>query len=619
MNYFRGNMNKTTAYFLSVLSFLILMSGSARAQDNAAAQNDRWEVPDDTTAIRQMIELCQTDKGNALAREHLVLGKYYYHREEFARSINHLARAFAIAKEKGDNRMLAVICIYIGYNHFMNERETSLEYYQKALEYCHLAGDTLEESYVLSAIGSVYESWNDGATALEYYQKSLVIRERMGNADQRVSSILETARTYDRMGRFDQKKELLMKGMEIAEKDGRNEQNLIHLYQLMGHDLVGRHQDYKEALVYFLKAYDMAKRRNVYDRNDINTLRPVAETYQKLGDYKASAEYFKLYFDLLDENQKKMDKDLYESKSLLRKEVEKQELLQKDAEILRQRVEIQRQANLRNIFVAAIVVVLLFSFFIFRSYRMKQRQSAMLEEKVREKTAELQFSETRLREVNKELEAFIYKASHDLKGPLVSSRSLVSMVKEEKDPEETMKYIDMIQLSLTKLDNILMSLHEVAVIRQGDIEWAKVNIPYEISMLLKSFEGLPNFEKIQVSVDNKMQREFRTDKILMQTILRNIIENGIKYSRPDVAEPHIQVTIEEQGPLNVIRVSDNGIGIPMEHQGKIFDMFFRATENSKGSGLGLYIVKSALDKLKGRVEIESEPGKGTTFTLYFPQ
>jgi signal transduction histidine kinase len=219
----------------------------------------------------------------------------------------------------------------------------------------------------------------------------------------------------------------------------------------------------------------------------------------------------------------------------------------------------------------------------------------------------------------KELEAFIYNASHDLKGPVAASQGLVHLAMESKDPKEVKEYLDLIRLSMEKLDQILLGLHEVALIRHGKPELTKINLENTLYTLLNNFKGYPNFQNIKFIIRNEARRDFFSDEILIQSILRNIIENGIKYAKPGASDSYVKILITEAETGIRIEIADNGIGISEQFHEKIFDSFFRATGISSGSGLGLYIVKNAMDKLKGKIEIfSSKESSGTLFHLFFP-
>jgi signal transduction histidine kinase len=125
-----------------------------------------------------------------------------------------------------------------------------------------------------------------------------------------------------------------------------------------------------------------------------------------------------------------------------------------------------------------------------------------------------------------------------------------------------------------------------------------------------------NIEHIRFVVSINQTRDFHSDSRFLVFIIQNLLENAVKYSNR--WESLVKVNVNEDDRGVIIEVIDNGIGIDAEFHEKIFDMFFRATNFSKGSGLGLYIVKHAVEKLKGKIEMQSEKRVGTVFKVFLP-
>ena len=111
---------------------------------------------------------------------------------------------------------------------------------------------------------------------------------------------------------------------------------------------------------------------------------------------------------------------------------------------------------------------------------------------------------------------------------------------------------------------------------------------------------------------------FYSDKSRIGIILNNLISNSIRYQNPQATDPFVEVHVEVSESAADIRVKDNGIGIDRENQAKVFNMFYRVSSKSIGSGLGLYIVKEAVEKLHGEIELRSEPGEGSEFSIHLP-
>ncbi|MER3329385.1 MAG: HAMP domain-containing sensor histidine kinase, partial [Candidatus Kapaibacterium sp.] len=141
-----------------------------------------------------------------------------------------------------------------------------------------------------------------------------------------------------------------------------------------------------------------------------------------------------------------------------------------------------------------------------------------------------------------------------------------------------------------------------------------------VSDILLDHQYLPNFNKIEINVVDEIDEEIRTDEMRLKIILNNLISNAIKFHRFDNGiKPRIDISISADSLNYFISVADNGRGIQSEFVEKIFEMFFRGTEETQGSGLGLYILKETVMRLEGKIDVKSEIGKGTTFCVTIPK
>jgi signal transduction histidine kinase len=126
------------------------------------------------------------------------------------------------------------------------------------------------------------------------------------------------------------------------------------------------------------------------------------------------------------------------------------------------------------------------------------------------------------------------------------------------------------------------------------------------------------FENIYIIYSMSSELEMVSDRSRLKVVLNNLIGNAFKYHDPAKENPLIEISASKQNGELKIEIKDNGLGISPEHQPKVFDMFYRASEKSKGSGLGLYIVKETIEKMSGIISVESQLSKGTTFTVQLP-
>lgn len=222
---------------------------------------------------------------------------------------------------------------------------------------------------------------------------------------------------------------------------------------------------------------------------------------------------------------------------------------------------------------------------------------------------------------NSQLDTFVYRASHDLRGPIASLIGLHSVAEYEIKDEVSKKYMAMYFDQVKRLNNIVISLTELTRIKDKQADWQEIDFKEMVQESMASFAYVPDFNSIDFRISIRHKKPFISDIGFMRTILQNLIENAIKYRRPqDVGPSWVAVEVYDQSKENkiMIKVSDNGVGIPKSLHSKIFNMFFRGNERSQGSGLGLFILKSAVDRLQGDVTIESEELEGATFTVSLP-
>ncbi|MDO9184624.1 MAG: PAS domain-containing sensor histidine kinase [Bacteroidia bacterium] len=228
-------------------------------------------------------------------------------------------------------------------------------------------------------------------------------------------------------------------------------------------------------------------------------------------------------------------------------------------------------------------------------------------------------AKSQLQEKNDELNLFVYKASHDLKSPVASMMALMDLHRGSGNAEEKEIYCEKIGDCISKLNVIMSDLLVLGRITYGELEFEKTSIKNVIDSILKSIEFVEGFKDIDLNIVIEDQAQFiNTEKGLFQTILLNLIDNAVKYRQKGPERSFVNIHISSQGKGILFKIEDNGIGIPETLQASIFKMFYRATSTSKGTGLGLYIVKTSVIKLGGTISFESTPGKGSTFKIYLP-
>ncbi|MEP2670558.1 MAG: HAMP domain-containing sensor histidine kinase [Cyclobacteriaceae bacterium] len=222
-----------------------------------------------------------------------------------------------------------------------------------------------------------------------------------------------------------------------------------------------------------------------------------------------------------------------------------------------------------------------------------------------------------LEKANAELDRFVYSASHDLRAPLSSLLGLIEVARV--DPREAMKYLKMMKGRIHDMDAFIREIITYSRNSRMEVQFHEVHLKKIIDEVTDELKFLDESRNIQL--DNHVLEDLviHTDATRLKVILSNLIANAIKYQNVSAQPPYIKLEAQKDEQGATIWVKDNGIGIETEYIGKIFNMFYRAHESSKGSGLGLYIVKETVSKLGGEVKVESLVGSGSTFWIHLPQ
>jgi PAS domain S-box-containing protein len=231
---------------------------------------------------------------------------------------------------------------------------------------------------------------------------------------------------------------------------------------------------------------------------------------------------------------------------------------------------------------------------------------------------ELKATLDELSERNFELDQLMYKTSHDLRSPLSSILGLINLAHLESTAENHLVYLNKIEGRVKKLDEFIKSMLNYARVNRSEIVYEHISLKEMIEGCIQELEYLDSFSSVKTHVAVKNERVlFKTDPLRIRIVLSNIISNAYKYYNPSV-KSHLKIHAVITPNAVEISFRDNGIGIKKEYVKKVFDMFYRATEKSQGSGLGMYIVKQAVDKLKGTINVKSTFSKGTNIKIIVP-
>jgi two-component system sensor histidine kinase/response regulator len=217
-----------------------------------------------------------------------------------------------------------------------------------------------------------------------------------------------------------------------------------------------------------------------------------------------------------------------------------------------------------------------------------------------------------------ELGKFAYSVTHDVRGPLLSVLGALDLAKSMEDLTELREILSMMDDAIRKLDEYIKNTHEYYKLKRGMLQFEKIDFSKLVDDIAALFRIAGKMENIRFTANIEQEQPFYSDEISIKMILNNLLSNAFNYQRKHATDKYVDVNVELKNNNAIIMVQDNGIGIHDEHINNIFTMFYRATSEETGSGLGLYNVKDALNKLNGAIEVQSAVNVGTTFKVIIP-
>ena len=223
-----------------------------------------------------------------------------------------------------------------------------------------------------------------------------------------------------------------------------------------------------------------------------------------------------------------------------------------------------------------------------------------------------------LEKTNLELDNFVYSASHDIRSPLTSILGLINIATKATDKREINECLRLMKSRINRLDDFIEDILDYSRNLRLDKKQREINLYYFIEEIIKNHDFGDNFEKLDIRLSLSSDFEVISDPLRLKVILKNLLSNAFKFSNLRNESPWLRISaLRVDGNFQLI-IEDNGEGIRGELKDKIFDMFYRASEKSKGSGLGLYIVKEMVDKLNGSIKVNSVYGEGSQFIIELP-
>ena len=457
--------------------------------------------------------------------------------------------------------------------------------------------DSLGESQVLKAIGTIYEFFNDYESAEEVYERCFEISQSIGDKLGESNACNPLSGIYLKRGKLNKAMEMAERSIGLKEVSG-DKRGLAFAYHAKA-KVFFRAGNYQESEKWFLRSLDL--QHEMGEKMGLSMCEiKLGELYYATGEYEKAKSYLQQAIKIGKSTNSKLI--LFKGFDLLYQIAKRENNTHLALEYLEKHLE--NKESVINTGTGSIIK----SLKAMSKIEMLEREARI----VREKNIDIE-------KKNTELDTFVYRVSHDLRGPIASLLGLYNVAQYDIRDPLSKRYLDMYHEQIMRLNNIILDLINLTRIKGWQAKKTKIEFPEIIKSIIRSFKYLPNFSNITFDIEIDETINYDGDKSIITTIFQNLIENSIKYSRVDVPPLiHVAVAKDEHNDFLIIEVSDNGIGIGADYQERIFEMFFRANDEKEGSGLGLYILKYAVDKLKGKITLESEHGKGSTFSVILP-
>lgn len=247
-----------------------------------------------------------------------------------------------------------------------------------------------------------------------------------------------------------------------------------------------------------------------------------------------------------------------------------------------------------------------------------ERDQKLVERVMDLSSDELMDSNLELKKLNEEMDRFVYSTSHDLRAPLLSILGLLNIIESENTQYDIKGYLKLLRDSTVKLDRFISDIIDYSRNTRLEINCMEVDFAAVIDESFKHLNYMPGCSTLLKLINIDDHAKLYSDDRRLSIIFNNLISNAIKYQKSDIEDSFVNIEAEVTASELKVEIEDNGVGIEEKYLDQIFDMFYRASPEAKGSGLGLYIVQETLEKLQGTIEVESTYGEGTKFTVTIP-
>ncbi len=600
---------------------------------------------------------------------HCRIGIAYYYQSKYSEALNELKKAFPLKEELKDSINLGNILLLQGviYAHFSDHNQ-AIEKYTDALKIYESINDKNGISSCYSNIGLIHQDQEEYEKAIEYSKKSTQLQLELENYIKVAKNYNNLGVLYELKGDLKRAMEFYQKAVKIYEKEDFL-QSMYITYNNIG-SIYTKEGSFNDALYYLNKSFNGQKQLNSVKGQssallNISKLFIKKKEYQKALKYLNDAlvladsssylskkleihnEYYHLYLDLKDlkkalqyhlsyttlkdtitKNQHK--ENVLRLQTLFETEQKDKEIKLLNAENELKNEQIRRQKTLSYLQAAVLLLFLITAFLIHRMYRKKKKVTQLLEtqnkfikeqsDEIKSQNEQLETQTKQLQELDELKSTFFANISHEFRTPLTLILGPAEQLLQQNNNDKTTKGLNFIVKHAKRLKHLIDQLLEISKIEKGAIklETTKSNISAFIKSIIEAFEPWVKEKGINLKFSSHPENlDWYFDSDKMEKIFNNLLSNAIKFSKE-----HSEIVVKLLQGDNLIQliIRDTGIGIAPNELSQIFNRFYRAGDpkEKEGSGIGLSLTKELVELHGGKINVESEQEKGTTFTITLP-
>lgn len=516
---------------------------------------------------------------------------------------------------------LGVAVVYLDLGEVYRKQDNfdnSKLYYNKSIDILRSENDSIRLGSVLLNTGELYRIHDLLDTAMLYFDEAESIFRKINFTSRIAYTLGNKGLVFAKQGKNEQAEKNIVEAIQVLEE--LSDFDPIAIYQISLADIYEQRGDLKKALNYAHSALNIGQEEGLKEQIRDASLK-LSELYQTQGYYRKAYNYQSQYITY---------RDSINNDEVIRKIADlrtEYEVSKKQAEVDLKQTEVDllnEQARNNQIVLWSVIVILVLVLFLMyallKIYRVKVRAIRIVKKRREIITAQ----RNQLAEANQTKDKFFSIISHDIRGPISNFHGvsqLIQLLVESDDKEALLKLGRMLDTSTSEVSSLLDNLLEWAMSQQGRMPYKpeKIKLHQLCNSNLGIMQNLAAAKQIKLTKKVKEKVTIQADKNSVSTIIRNLISNAIKFT-PEGGK--VDITLSYEITMAVISIQDSGIGIPQEKMSHLFDFKGErsrwGTEGEKGVGLGLTLVNEFVELNNGRVEVESQEGKGTTFKIYLP-